>query len=291
MAADLCVLLLETIGPGRALTFDQMQSRQFKGTTDWTRHEFVLDVPEDAEILRFGLRFDGTGQAWADDLTLDVVNPKVIEVTQPLNPVAHPAPLPSNLDFELAGTDGGIPGWDLRYASRKSYTRRIAEGGAHGGRGFLEVLSTRQGSPRFSLAHQFIVAGPYKGKRVRFPAFLKTEGVAGEASLSIVAMAAGQFTARTGTIGRGAKGHTDWQPQEAVLDVPADAEDLTLSIILSGGGTLGVDDVSLEVVDPEKVAATPRTERSKADRENRLRERAEATAKLPDRAVNLDFER
>ena len=68
-------------------------------------------------------------------------------------------------------------------------------------------------------------------------------------------------------MGRGSKGKTDWQPQEIVLDVPANGETLGLAAELRGPGTLGVDDVSLEVVDPAKVALTPESDRDRTMRE------------------------
>ena len=94
---------------------------------------------------------------------------------------------------------------------------------------------------------------------------------------------------RTSTAGRGVKGQTDWQPQDIVLDVPADAEFLGLGVELRGVGTLGVDDVSVEVVDPAKAAVTAESETLRTAREKRNRELAEAYPKLPKRPQNLDF--
>jgi hypothetical protein len=288
--ADWSGLWLRVDGPARALAFDNMEPRAVKGTTDWTRYEVVLDVPEAAVRLAFGPVLRGAGQVWADDLTLDVVDPKAIKSTQPPGYVLNPAEHASNLDFETIGTASSIPGWNIHAHSSDSYSQRIAEGGAHGGRTFLEVKSTQQGSPTFFSASQGIVAGPYKGKRVRFRAFLKTGDVAEEASVAMVT-GTGQSSYYATTRGRGAKGSTDWQPQEIVLDVPTDAEELGVSVILRGRGTLGVDDASLEVVDPAKVPVTPESEVAKANREKRLREEPEAIAKLPDRPEDMDFER
>jgi hypothetical protein len=288
--ADWSGLWLRVDGPARLLAFDNMEPRAVKGTTDWTRYEVVLDVPEAAVRLAFGPVLRGAGQVWADDLTLDVVDPKAIQSTQPPGYVLNPAEHASNLDFETTGTASSIPGWNIHAHSSEAYSQRIAEGGAHGGRSFLEVKSTQQGSPEFFSASQGIVAGPYKGKRVRFRAFLKTEDVAEEASVAMVT-STGQSSYYATTRGRGAKGSTDWQPQEIVLDVPTDAEELSVSVILRGRGTLGVDDASLEVVDPAKVPVTPESELAKANREKRLREEPEAIAKLRDRPEDMDFER
>jgi hypothetical protein len=90
---------------------------------------------------------------------------------------------------------------------------------------------------------------------------------------------------------QGSKGTTDWRPREAVLDVPPDAEGLSIAVILKGAGSVDVDDASLEVVDPAKVPVTPKSEVAQPNPEKRARELAEALSKMPDRPQNLDFER
>jgi hypothetical protein len=93
---------------------------------------------------------------------------------------------------------------------------------------------------------------------------------------------------RVTTLGQGAKGTIDWQPHEVVIDVPADADGLSIGAVLQGVGTLGVDDASLEVVDPSKTVRLPETQ---ARLVKRARELAEALGKIPDRPQILDFER
>jgi hypothetical protein len=259
-------------------------------TTDWSRHAVVLDVPAAAVRLGFGALLVGTGQVWADDLALEVVDPKEVPVTgEAFEPVTR-AERAANLDFETTGTASSIPGWNIHAHSSDSYSQRIAEGGAHGGRTFLEVKSTQQGSPRFFSASQSIAAGPYKGKRVRFRAFLKTEDVADPAYLWL------RSDSDTGmrfvsTMGRGPKGTTDWALHEVVLDMSADAGGLGFGVAVPGAGTLGVDDASLEVVDPADVPATEGVQVRQLDPAKRARELAEALPKTRDRPENLDFER
>jgi hypothetical protein len=282
-------LWLRVDGPDSRLAFDNMASRPVKGMTDWTRYEVVLDVPEAAVRLAFGPLLVGAGQVWADDLSLDVVDPKAVKATEPAISYAERA---SNLDFEVAGGDAAdpVPGWKFRGRDLPSYSRRIADEGAHGGRAFLEIKSTQQGTPEFCVAAQDIAGGPYRGKRVRFRAYLKTEGVA-EAAYVWLAASSKSGNQFASTLDRASKGTTDWRPHEAVIDVPADAEGLSILVVLGGAGMLGVDDASLEVVDPAKVPLTARSEGSRPDPEKQARELAEALAKMPDRPENLDFER
>jgi WD40 repeat protein/predicted Ser/Thr protein kinase len=46
-------------------------------TTDWQKYEVVLDVPEDSLTLNFGFILNGSGQVWADDFRLEIVDADV----------------------------------------------------------------------------------------------------------------------------------------------------------------------------------------------------------------------
>ena len=106
---------LRVDGPDeKSLAFDNMQGRPAMGTTDWSRHAVVLDVPEAAVRLAFGALLVGTGQVWVDDLALDVVDPKEIPVTGEAFEPVNPAERAANLDFETSGTASHpIPGWNI----------------------------------------------------------------------------------------------------------------------------------------------------------------------------------
>jgi hypothetical protein len=80
------------------LAFDNMQNRSIKGTTDWTRYEIVLDVPDQAQEIAFGLLLDGQGQAWMDDLKFEAVGKDVPTTGEKLPEKVLTAP--TNLNFE-----------------------------------------------------------------------------------------------------------------------------------------------------------------------------------------------
>ena len=75
-------------GEPQSLAFDNMQERPIKGTTDWTRYEIVLDVPEAAQRLAFGILLAGGGQVWMDDLKFEVVPTTVKTTATPIAPRA-----------------------------------------------------------------------------------------------------------------------------------------------------------------------------------------------------------
>jgi hypothetical protein len=76
------------------LGFDNMQRRPIKGSTDWVRYEIVLDVPDTAAALAFGLLLNGNGEVWMDDLKFEVVT-LAVPTTSTL-----PRSAPQNLNFE-----------------------------------------------------------------------------------------------------------------------------------------------------------------------------------------------
>jgi len=97
--ADWAGLWLRVDGPrGKALSFDNMEDRAIKGTTDWKRCEIVLDVPEESEQLAFGVLLSGTGQVWMDDLKFEIVGKDV--PTTGSGDKGPKATAPVNLDFE-----------------------------------------------------------------------------------------------------------------------------------------------------------------------------------------------
>lgn len=59
-------LWLRVDGPNGMLVLDNMQDRALRGTTDWTQASIVLEVAEQARVLRFGALLSGAG---AVDLT------------------------------------------------------------------------------------------------------------------------------------------------------------------------------------------------------------------------------
>jgi hypothetical protein len=83
------------------LAFDNMNDRPIKGTTDWKEYSVVLDVPETATALAYGIFISGAGMAWLNDVQLvevgsDVKSTNMEDVTSPQNKLPD---APQNLDF------------------------------------------------------------------------------------------------------------------------------------------------------------------------------------------------
>ena len=81
----------------KQLAFDNMQNRPIKSTSDWQKYDVVLDVPQDATGIFFGVLLGGTGEAWISNAKFEVVGSDV--PTTDL--VGTPRPdEPANLNFE-----------------------------------------------------------------------------------------------------------------------------------------------------------------------------------------------
>lgn len=56
--------------PGEIAGFDNHCDRPLLGTFDWELREAVLDVPNDARNVAFGIILAGEGKVWIDDVEL-----------------------------------------------------------------------------------------------------------------------------------------------------------------------------------------------------------------------------
>jgi tetratricopeptide (TPR) repeat protein len=103
-----CQVFMRVDGKDRlALASDSMADRPIVGTTNWERHEIVLDVPEAADEVRFGCFLVGRRQVWIDDFVLEPVGQDVKTTGAKAMPVdrktavrANRPRAPRNLGFE-----------------------------------------------------------------------------------------------------------------------------------------------------------------------------------------------
>lgn len=73
-------------------TFDNMGDRPLVGSTDWAQYSFVIDVPETATSLSFGVLLIGIGKVWIDEFSFEVVDKDTPLTGIPSKPI--------NLNFE-----------------------------------------------------------------------------------------------------------------------------------------------------------------------------------------------
>lgn len=84
---------------GQTLSFDNMEDRPIRKTTEWKQYDVVLDVPEETDNIAFGILLEGPGQVWVDDFQFEIVGEDV--PTTDMKVIEAPIPeTPTNLDFE-----------------------------------------------------------------------------------------------------------------------------------------------------------------------------------------------
>ncbi|MFJ7973115.1 helix-turn-helix transcriptional regulator [Psychrobacillus sp. NPDC096389] len=88
---------------GDTLQFDNMQNRPITGTTAWNHYSVVLDVPENAGAIYFGVLLQGVGEIWMDEFTFAQADEKTAS-TNMMMPENMPSK-PVNLNFELEFKD------------------------------------------------------------------------------------------------------------------------------------------------------------------------------------------
>ena len=82
-----------------SVAFDNMQQRA-KGTSEWKSYQVVLDVPEDATGISFGILLSGTGSALINGAKFEVVDRNVPVTNTSITSMGKPSAGPKNLSFE-----------------------------------------------------------------------------------------------------------------------------------------------------------------------------------------------
>lgn len=83
-------LFLRIDGETGVLQFDNMQSREIKGSIDWTQYSIKLPLPEDGSKIVIGALLAGKGQLWVDDFQV-LIDGKDISQAKARPPVVYKA--------------------------------------------------------------------------------------------------------------------------------------------------------------------------------------------------------
>lgn len=136
---------------------------------------------------------------------------------------------------------------------------------------------------------QSIRATNYRGKRVRFSAWVKPLGVADAsyAGLWMRVDGPGLLLAFDNMMDRPVIGSGDWRQISIVLDVPQNALGIALGMLFNAHSTLLMDDMRLEVVGAEVATTSPNVSQPSGIDSATI---ATTYARLADAPANLDFE-
>ena len=198
--------------------------------------------------------------------------PPIASVPAPVSNVAASDTLPPN-------------GWLLRGAAPQLYVTGTDRAVKHSGTGaaYIKARSTSTDEQSWATLLQSVKADEFRGKRVRLSGHVKTEGVRAQLWLRIDG--ASDALGMDNMDERPITGTTDWSRYDIVMDVPAAAAGIAFGLMVGGGGTAWLDDVTLEVVS-DATASTAET-RTDGAAEGPFKERYAAR---PARPINTDFE-
>ncbi len=130
---------------------------------------------------------------------------------------------------------------------------------------------------------QAVRADDYRGKRLRLSAQVKVQGTAPETQLWMRIDTATRYSVSFDNMAdRLIRPSAEWKKYEIVLDVPADALNLTFGVTLAGNGQAWADDFQLEPVSASIPVTKPINPAPAA-------RKSEAAAQR--KPVNLDFEK
>jgi hypothetical protein len=144
-----------------------------------------------------------------------------------------------------------VSSWIIRGSAVTEYRIGLDRSVSHGGSSSGHVTARTNTPDGYGTLMQSIRADNFRGKRVRFSAFVKSRSITGGAGLWMRVDGNGGIMAFDNMMNRSLSGTTDWTRVSVVLDVPTDADGLSLGLLLNGGGEAWVDDASLDVVGPD----------------------------------------
>jgi hypothetical protein len=163
-------------------------------------------------------------------------------------------------------------GWLLAGSKPASFEVGVDAQAAYNGHPSAYLKSKESIVGGFGTLMQTFQADKYAGKRVRFSAFVKSEGIQSWAGLWMRVDKDNGSVAFDNMQDRPIKGTTGWQKYDVVLDVPQDATGIFFGVLLDGPGAVWLNSAKFEVVG----ADVPTT--------------GGKGTKLPDGPTNLNFE-
>jgi hypothetical protein len=148
-----------------------------------------------------------------------------------------------------------VEGWFLAGSEPESYEIGVENDADRNGKvGFIK--STNKKIKGFGTIMQSFIPEEFMDKRVKLTAYIKTEDVNDWAGLWMRIDGqvekdgkSREMLAFDNMNDRKIKGNTSWEKYEIILDVNKEATNLAYGVLLSGTGSVWLDDLSFEVVD------------------------------------------
>jgi hypothetical protein len=182
------------------------------------------------------------------------VRPPAVAPEMAAQPIVSVALVNAGFESTQPGKLGAPEGWwAVQHAGPTSYAFTLDTMQPRSGERSLKVENI--GPEPFGSIFQTLGAAPYRGKTLRFAAWIRTEGAAGNrfgagAGLILHSMKGGYPIAYVMMRKDAVQGTTDWARYEVALKVPNEADHIEVGLNLYGPGIAWLDDVALDVMDP-----------------------------------------
>ena len=179
----------------------------------------------------------------------------------PLVPPERAAQAIASVPLANPGFESAAPGrlgapdgwWGIQHAGPLSYTFTPDTDAPRSGGRSLRIDNV--GPEPFGSLYQVVPAAALRGKTLRFSAWLKTRDAKGNvygsgAGLKLQSMRGGYTVDHAQMRMDSVAGTTDWARYEVHLKVAGTADQVEVGVTLFGPGTVWIDDVALDAVEP-----------------------------------------
>lgn len=187
--------------------------------------------------------------------------PPAVPPERAIKPLASVPLVNAGFESTRPGKLGTPEGWwGVQHAGPPSYTFSLDTKHKQSGERSLKVENI--GPEPFGSIYQTVDATPFRGRSLRFAAWIRTEGTTGNrwgagAGLMLHSMRGGYpldvAQMRKDAVG----GTTGWTRYEIALKIPVGADQIEVGLNLFGPGIAWLDDAALDVVEPAKQADLP----------------------------------
>ena len=161
---------------------------------------------------------------------------------------------PRNIDFEVENKDNAPKDMPMHYfGGGQGYNVTVDSEFAHGGKrsGKITFVGEESSNPNFGTCAQRVDATPFRGKRLTYRGFLKTELLEGGKAglwMRVDEKGSKQSIAFDNMLDRAITGSNNWKQYEIVLDVADTAQFINIGFLVVGPGAVWADDLSLVAV-------------------------------------------
>jgi len=245
-----------------------MLGREVSGITDWTGLTIVIDVPQEARYINYGVMIEeGAGSLWISDLSVSEVSLDV-PLTENGDNTDGDNTGPANFELSCSESDLNKPKDWIFYARPASDSDHFRSGLKHEDHFSSLWISSNadlipeegEKSNRSGTFGQSFNCVQWRGKRVRFSADVKCKNVGDWCGLMMWVIGAKAKTlAFTTMYDFGLCGDRDWQRWSVTLDVPPTACKIKVGTTLKGNGeaffsNLSFDEVGLDVATTDRIS-------------------------------------